>query len=139
MKERILSDPAFGPGLLVWAIAVTVLPLRLGLGGAGAAAFVAYVVLTGFLLAVADAVLNPSLYRRFGDVVLQSVFWAIGIAVPALAAFWLGAALAPAQSQFAGEVCAIGGIDGSADRDDRTDSALEDAIEALDDCEPAAS
>lgn len=136
MKQRILTDPAFGPGLLVWAIAVTVLPLRLGTSGASFLALAAYVALAGLLLAVADAVLNPTLYRRFGDVGLQSVFWAIGIALPSLLAFALGTVLAPAQSEFADNLCAMTGIEGRHDHDDHTDGPIEDAIEAIDRCEP---
>lgn len=136
VKDRILRDPAFCLGLIVWAVAATILPLQLGLAGASTLGFVAYVAIAGVLLAAADAVLNPALYHRWSDMFSQAVFWALGLAVPALIAFVIGAAAAPARAPFQNELCAMAGIEGRFDHDDHSDSALEDAIEALDDCEP---
>jgi len=69
-----------------------------------------------------------------GDVALQGVFWTIGLAVPALLMFAIGGAVAPVHQQFSDNLCALGGLEGGYDPDDRTDSALEDALEAIDDC-----
>ena len=55
MKDRILREPAFCLGLVVWVVAVTVFPLQLGLGRANLAAFAAYVAIAGVLLAAAEA------------------------------------------------------------------------------------
>lgn len=134
MKDRILTEPTFFPGLIVWGVAVTIFPLQLGLSGGTAISFIGYVAIAGFLLAVADALLNPLHYHRLGDVVLQSLFWMIGIAVPALLAFAIGAAAAPTELKFSDELCALGGLEGRYDHDDRTDTAVEDLLEAMDNC-----
>lgn len=134
MKSRILREPGLFLGLIVWAMAVTVFPLQLGLAGAAILSLVAYVAIAGTLLAVADAVLNPAFYNRTLDVVLQAAFWTMGIALPALAAFTIGGMAAPAQQAFTSDLCALGGLEGPGDPDDRTDTALEDALEAMNRC-----
>lgn len=134
MKDRILKEPAFCLGLIVWVVAVSVFPLQLGLGRANLAAFAAYVAIAGGLLATADAVLNPTLYRRASDVLLQGMFWTVGIAVPALLAFAIGSAVAPTHQTLSDDLCALGGLEGANDPDDRTDTAVEDALETMDDC-----
>ena len=134
MKDRILKEPAFCLGLVVWVVAVTVFPLQLGLGRANLAAFAAYVAIAGVLLAAADAVLNPTLYHRLSDVLFQGLFWTIGLAVPALLAFAIGSAVAPTHQTFSDDLCALGGLEGRNDPDDRTDTAVEDALETMDDC-----
>ena len=83
MTNRILRDPAFGLGLVVWVVAATLLPFQLGLTGATLLALVAYLAVAGALLATADAVLNPAFYRDWSDVGLQSVFWMISLSLPA--------------------------------------------------------
>lgn len=132
MKERFLSEPAFCLGLMVWFLAATVFPLQLGLGGASAIGFLGYLVIAGALLAVADALLNPALYARLGDVALQSAFWAIGLAVPAAAAFAIGLAAAPAREEFDEQLCAIADIALPADL---SEGALEEAFEPMEQCE----
>lgn len=134
MKDRILREPTVCFGMVVWITAVTVFPLRLGMTGAPFASFALYVAIAGMLLAVADAILNPSLYHRGGDVLLQGVFWTIGLSVPALVAFAIGLAAAPAHQEFSDNLCVLGGLEGRYDTDDRTDTMLEDALEAIDDC-----
>src|SRR5690606_24211284 len=109
MKDRILNEPTLCFGMVVWIAAATVLPLRLGMNGASIVAFAVYVAVAGLLLAVADAILNPSLYHRIGDVVLQGVFWTIGLAVPALLMFAIGGAVAPVHQQFSDDLCTLGG------------------------------
>lgn len=135
MKDRILNDPAFSLGLFVWAVTATVFPLQLGLAGAAVLSLAAYLVVAGFLLAAADALLNPRLYRRLDDVFSQSLFWMIGLSIPAAIMFAIGMAAAPARQDFRSDLCRLGGLEGRlADADDRTDSVLEDALEALEDC-----
>ena len=134
MKSRILREPGFVFGLIVWAAAVTIFPLQLGLAGVTVLSLAGYVAITGVLLAVADAVLNPSFYNRAADVVLQAAFWMMGIALPALAAFAIGGMAAPTKQAFANDLCALGGLEGAHDPDDRTDTALEDALEAMERC-----
>jgi hypothetical protein len=132
MKERFLSEPAFCLGLAVWFIAATLFPLQLGLGGASLLGLASYLAIAGALLAVADALLNPSLYGRWSDVVLQSAFWAIGLAVPAAVAFAIGMAAAPAREEFDEQLCAIADIALPADP---SEGALEEAFEPMEQCE----
>jgi hypothetical protein len=132
MKDRFLSEPAFCLGVTVWLVAATVFPLQLGLGGASALGFVGYLAIAGALLAVADALLNPRLYARWADVVLQSAFWAIGLAVPALIAFAIGSAMAPADDVWDEELCDIADLSLPADHGE---SAFEEAVDPLEQCE----
>lgn len=132
MKDRFLSEPAFCLGVMVWLVAATVFPLQLGLGHASALGFVGYLAIAGALLAIADALLNPRLYARWGDVVLQSAFWAIGLAVPAVIAFAIGSAMAPADDVWEEELCDIADLSLPADHGE---SALEEAVDPLEQCE----
>lgn len=132
MKDRFLHEPAFCLGMLVWFVAATVFPLQLGLAAASALGFVGYLAIAGALLAVADALLNPKLYARLGDVALQSAFWAIGLAVPALVAFLIGTAMAPADDAWDEELCQIADISLPADHGE---TALEEAVDPLEQCE----
>ena len=110
MTNRILRDPAFGLGLVVWVVAATLLPFQLGLTGATLLALVAYLAVAGALLATADAVLNPAFYRDWSDVGLQSVFWMISLSLPAGLLFALGAASAPANDTFGDDLCRMAGL-----------------------------
>lgn len=131
MKERFLSEPEFCLGVVVWLVAATVFPLQLGLGGASGLGFLGYLAIAGALLAIADALLNPKLYARWSDVALQSAFWMIGLSVPALIAFAIGGALAPADT-WREELCDIADISLPADHGE---SAFEEAVDPLEQCE----
>ena len=138
MKDRILSEPAFGLGLLVWIIAATVFPFELGMGGSPMLTFVGYLTVAGVLLAIADALLNSSTYHSLGDVVLQGLFWMIGLSIPALAAFAIGSSLAPASDRLEEGVCQMAGLtdaDGVASSESPSETIIEDAFETIDDCE----
>jgi len=132
MNARILQDPAFALGMCVWFLAATVLPFQLGLTRAGAPALALYLAIAGMLLAVADALLNPALYRRLADVALQGVFWTIGLALPAAILFAIGTAAAPASDGFDDELCRLAGL---AHREAGPEAALEDAFEPTEACE----
>ena len=132
MKDRILSEPSFALGLAVWFAAATLFPWQLGVAGASLAAFVAYLVIAGTLLAVADALHNAAFYRRVSDVALQGLFWTIGLAVPAAVLFALGQSAAPAAETFEDGLCALAGMDNPADH---TEPALEEALEPDEECE----
>lgn len=132
MNDRILKDPAFSLGLLVWLVAASVFPLQLGLSGGSAASFVGYVVLAGVLLAVADAILNAPLYRGWSDVALQSVFWVIGLSVPAAIAFAIGIAVSPTREAFEDDLCRASGVVAAPDT---SESALAEALDPTETCE----
>lgn len=132
MKDRILNEPSFAMGMVVWVVAATLFPLQLGLGGASILGFVGYLAIAGGLLAVADALLNASLYHRLGDVVLQGLFWMIGLSVPAAALFALGSSAAPAADEFHDRLCVVAGLDNPADH---SEAPLEEALEPGEDCE----
>ena len=132
MNDRILKDPAFSLGLMVWVVAASVFPLQLGLTGATAASFVAYVVLAGVLLAVADAILNAPLYRGWSDVALQSVFWVIGLSVPAAIAFAIGIAVSPSREAFEDDLCRVSGV---VVPQDTSEGAFEEAFDPTESCE----
>ena len=132
MTNRILRDPAFGLGLLVWVVAATLLPFQLGLTGATLLALVAYLAVAGALLATADAVLNPAFYRDWSDVGLQSVFWMISLSLPAGLLFALGAASAPANDTFGDDLCRMAGL---SHLEGHPEDALEEALEPTEDCE----
>ena len=132
MNDRILKDPAFSLGLMVWVVAASVFPLQLGLSGASAASFVGYVVLAGALLAIADAILNAQLYRGLSDVALQSVFWVIGLSVPAAIAFAVGLAVSPSREAFEDDMCRMTGV---VVPHDSSEGALAEALDPTEDCE----
>jgi len=137
MKYRILSEPAFGLGLLVWIVAATIFPFQLGMGGSPVLSFLGYLTIAGVLLAIADALLNSSTYHSLGDVVLQGLFWMIGLSIPALAAFAIGSTLAPATDKLEEGVCQMAGLngDGVASSEEPSETIIEDAFETIDDCE----
>lgn len=132
MKDRILNEPSFAMGMVVWVVAATLFPLQLGLAGASILGFVAYLAIAGVLLAVADALLNASLYRRWSDIALQGLFWMIGLSVPAAALFALGNSVAPAADEFHDQLCIVAGLDNPADHNE---APLEEALEPDEDCE----
>lgn len=132
MKDRILTEPAFALGLLVWLVAATVFPWRLGLAGASVAGFAAYLAIAGTLLAVADVLLNPAFYRRWDDIALQGLFWTIGLSVPAAVLFALGTSAAPAAAEFEDDLCVMAGLDHPADH---TEHPIEEALEPNEACE----
>lgn len=132
MRDRIFAEPAFALGAAVWLVAATLFPWRLGLAGASIAGFVAYLAIAGGLLAVADAVLNPAFYRRWDDVALQGVFWAIGLSVPAAILFALGTSAAPTAEKFEDDLCAMAGLANPADH---TEDPIEEALEPTEACE----
>jgi hypothetical protein len=132
MKDRILREPAFALGMLVWLVAATVFPWQLGLARASIANFAIYLLIAGALLAVADALLNPSFYRRWGDIALQGVFWTIGLSVPAGLLFALGNSAAPAAERFGNSLCLMAGLANPADH---TEGPIEEALEPTESCE----
>ncbi|HWK40777.1 MAG TPA: hypothetical protein VNR60_02500 [Croceibacterium sp.] len=132
MKDRILAEPTFALGALVWLVAATLFPWQLGLAGASVGGFVAYLVIAGALLAVADAVLNPTFYHRWDDVALQGLFWTIGLSVPSAILFAFGMHAAPATEKFQDDLCVMAGLANPADN---TESALEEALEPSERCE----
>lgn len=132
MKDRILHEPAFALGALVWLVAATVFPWQLGLAGASIAGFVAYLAIAGGLLAIADALLNPAFYRRWDDVALQGLFWTIGLSVPAAILFALGNSAAPAADRFEDDLCLMAGL---ANPTDHTEDPIEEALEPTESCE----
>lgn len=135
MSSRILSDPGFALGLVVWIVAASVFPLQLGLSGASAAGFLSYVVLAGALLAVADAILHAQPRRDLSDLALQTVFWVIGIALPAAIAFGVGSMLSPARGAFDDDLCRLSGVVLPADN---TEGALAEAFDPTENCEAPA-
>jgi hypothetical protein len=132
MNHRILNDPAFGLGLVVWLVAASVFPLQLGLSGASAVSLAGYLLLAGVLLAIADAILNAQLYRGLSDVALQSVFWVIGLSVPAAIAFAVGIAVSPAREAFEDDLCRISGV---VVPHDTSESPLMEALDPTEICE----
>jgi predicted outer membrane lipoprotein len=132
MNHRILNDPAFGLGLVVWLVAASVFPLQLGLSGASAVSFVGYLLFAGVLLAVADAILNAQLYRGVSDVALQAVFWLIGLSVPAAIAFAVGTAVSPAREAFEDDLCRISGV---IVPHDASEGSLMEALDPTESCE----
>lgn len=134
MKNRILSDPELTMGAIVWIAAATLLPLQLGMANATPLALAVYLLIAGTLLAVADAVLNPASYYRFGDVGLQSVFWTISLAVPGVLLFALGTFLTPASHSFTDDLCRMAGL---AHFEGALEGALEEAFEPSEECETA--
>jgi len=132
MKDRIFREPAFAPGMVVWLAAATVFPWQLGLAGASAFGFLFYLAIAGLLLAVADALLNSALYYRLSDVVLQGVFWTIGLALPATVLFVIGTSAAPATERFEDNLCVMAGLANPADH---REGALEEALEPTEKCE----
>ncbi|MBO9518799.1 MAG: hypothetical protein J7493_12095 [Porphyrobacter sp.] len=132
MKDRILAEPAFGLGVLVWIVAATLFPFRLGISGAPFLAFVAYLLIAGLLLAAADAVFNSATYRTLSDVAFQGLFWAIGLSVPAFAAFLIGASSAPTADAFQDDLCRMAGL---ANVETHPEAPLEEALDATEDCE----
>jgi hypothetical protein len=119
-------------GMAVWIVAATIFPWHLGLAGASVFGFAAYLTIAGVLLAVADALLNPSLYHRWSDVAFQGVFWTIGLAVPAGLLFVIAGSAAPAADEFRDNLCVIAGLDNPADH---SEAPLEEALEPTEDCE----
>jgi hypothetical protein len=132
MKDRILTEPTFALGAVVWLVAATVFPWQLGLARASVGGFLVYLAVAGVLLAVADALLNPAFYRRFGDVALQGLFWTIGLSVPGAILFSFGMHAAPTAELFQDNLCAMAGLSNPADN---TESALEEALEPSERCE----
>lgn len=132
MKDRLLKEPAFAPGMAVWLAAATVFPWQLGLAGASAFGFLFYLFIAGLLLAVADALLNSALYYRLSDVLLQGVFWMIGLAVPGTLLFAVGGSFAPAAERFQDDLCVMAGLANPADH---SEGALEEVLEPTEDCE----
>jgi hypothetical protein len=132
MKDRILHEPAFALGVLVWLVAATVFPWRLGLAGASIAGFATYLVIAGALLAVADALLNPAFYRRWDDIALQGLFWTLGLSVPSGILFALGSWAAPATERFEDSLCIMAGLANPADH---SESPIEEALEPTESCE----
>lgn len=132
MKDRILAEPAFGLGVVVWIVAATLFPYQLGLSQAAFLSFIAYLLFAGFLLAAADALLNSATYHSFGDVALQGLFWTIGLSIPALAAFFIGTATTPATVAFEDDLCRMAGL---AHIESHPEAALEEALEPTEDCE----
>ena len=132
MTNRILRDPAFGLGLVVWVVAATLLPFQLGLTGATLLGLVAYLAVAGALLATADAVLNPAFYRDWSDVGLQSVFWMISLTLPAALLFALGTRSAPTTEGFEDDLCQLAGL---AHLEGHPEDALEEALEPTEECE----
>ena len=132
MKDRILEEPAFALGAVVWLVAATLFPWQLGLAGASAVGFLAYLAIAGGLLAVADALLNSTFYRRWDDLALQGLFWTIGLSVPASVLFALGSSAAPATAEFEDDLCVMAGLDNPADV---TEDPLEEALEPGEQCE----
>lgn len=138
MKDRILSEPAFGLGLLVWIVAATIFPFQLGMGGSPVMSFIGYLSIAGVLLAIADALLNSSTYHSLSDVVLQGLFWMIGLSIPALAAFAIGSTLAPTSDKLEEGVCQMAGLTDSprvTNAEDPSETIIEEAFETIDDCE----
>jgi hypothetical protein len=132
MKDRILHEPAFALGALVWLVAATVFPWRLGLAGTSIGGFATYLAIAGGLLAVADALLNPVFYRRWDDIALQGLFWTLGLSVPAAILFALGNSAAPAAERFEDSLCIMAGLANPADY---TESPIEEALEPTEACE----
>jgi len=132
MKDRILTDPSFAPGLAVWAAAATLFPWHLGLAGASWAGLALYLGVAGALLAVADALLNSAFYHRWGDIALQGLFWAIGLSVPAAILFAVGSSAAPAAEELQDGLCMMAGLDNPADHNE---GAIEEALEPSEQCE----
>ena len=132
MKDRILGEPSFAMGMVVWLVAATVFPWQLGLAGATFVHFLAYLAIAGVLLAVADALLNSSLYSRWSDVVLQGLFWMIGLSVPSAILFTAGGSVGPAAAEFDDNLCVMAGLDNPADH---AEPALEEALEPTEHCE----
>jgi hypothetical protein len=132
MKDRILSEPSFAMGMVVWLVAATVFPWELGLAGATVVHFLAYLAIAGVLLAVADALLNSSLYSRWSDVVLQGLFWMIGLSVPSAILFAAGGSVGPTAAGFDDNLCVMAGLDNPADH---SEPALEEALEPTEHCE----
>jgi len=132
MKDRILSEPSFALGMVVWLVAATVFPWQLGLAGATVVHFLAYLAIAGVLLAVADALLNSSLYGRWSDVVLQGLFWMIGLSVPSVILFAAGGSVGPTAAEFDDNLCVMAGLDNPADH---SEPALEEALEPSEHCE----
>jgi hypothetical protein len=132
MKDRILAEPAFGLGVLVWIVAATLFPYQLGLSQAPFLSFIAYLTIAGLLLAVADAVFNSATYHTFRDVALQGLFWTIGLSIPAFAAFLIGTSTAPATVAFEDDLCRMAGL---AHAEGHPEAALEEALEPTESCE----
>ncbi|MBT2133117.1 hypothetical protein KK137_02115 [Croceibacterium sp. LX-88] len=132
MKDRILAEPAFGLGVLVWIVAATLFPYQLGMSNAPFLAFILYLTIAGHLLAVADALFNSATYRSFGDVAFQGLFWAIGLSIPAFAAFLIGASTAPVTVAFEDDLCRMAGF---SHIEGHPEAALEEALEPTEGCE----
>jgi len=132
MKDRILREPAFALGMVVWLVAATAFPWQLGLARASIVHFALYIAIAGGLLAVADVLLNPAFYRRWDDVALQGVFWAIGLSVPGGILFALGHSASPAADRLEDRLCIMAGLANPADH---TEGPIEEALEPTESCE----
>ncbi|KRA82777.1 hypothetical protein ASD76_01415 [Altererythrobacter sp. Root672] len=119
-------------GVLVWILAATLFPYQLGMSQAPFLSFVGYLMIAGMLLAVADALFNSATYRSLGDVAFQGLFWAIGLSVPAFAAFLIGTSTAPVTDAFEDDLCRMAGF---AHVEGHPEAALEEALEPTEDCE----
>ena len=99
MNARILREPAFQFRLPVCLCAGLVFPLQLGWSGAPLLALAGYLAVAAVLLALADAVFHPRFYPTGWALIPQAVLGLLGLAGPAALAFFLGAALGPADQR----------------------------------------
>jgi hypothetical protein len=108
MSVRSHPDPAVYLALPVWLCAAIVFPLQIGTGGAPAASLLFYLLVAGALLSVADALHDTASYGNWQVAVFEWLLRVLGLAVPALLAYSLGALAAPDEPAFEPSFCSPG-------------------------------
>jgi hypothetical protein len=105
MSVRRHPDPAVYLALPVWLCAAIVFPLQIGMAGAPAASLLFYLLAAGALLSVADALHDIASYGNWQVAVFEWLLRVLGLAVPALLAYALGALAAPDDPVFEPSFC----------------------------------
>lgn len=131
MSGRIISEPDLCLSLLVWFCAASLFPLHLGWAGASWIALVFYLAVAAGLMVAADALLRRVYFSGWRMLGSDYLLCSVGLAVPALAAFALGAAVAPTEEAFEDALCRIGGF--STDND-TAGAEADDAFDLTADC-----
>jgi hypothetical protein len=131
VQSWMLREPALCLGIPVYAFAALLFPLHLGWSGASLLVLAGYLVIAGTLFTLADVLTHRGFYRRWQEIVAQSVLSLLTIALPALLAFVVGQAFDRSEERFEDELCVMSGY---AHGSDSAAAEADDSLDVTPDC-----
>lgn len=131
MQRWMFREPALCLGLPVFLCAGLLFPLHLGWSGTNYVTLAGYLAFACALFTAADVIMQRSLYRRWAEVVAQSVLTLLTLSLPAILLFSVGQALDRSEEGMEDELCTMSGYTGGSDT---LEAEADDSVDPTPDC-----